>query len=171
MSRREWFSRVFELGMPVEAQPDLIERLRGTPARLEERVSGLAEAQWSQRPGTRWSIAEQAGHLGDLEGLWYGRIDDLLAGREVLREADLENQATWNAQHNDRPIAATCAAFRERRVRLIEKLEGLSGHDLQSTALHPRLRQPMTIVDLSFFVAEHDDHHLAAISALRVSGL
>jgi hypothetical protein len=38
---------------------------------------------------------------------------------------------------------------------------------LQLTAHHPRLEQPMTVVDLCFFVAEHDDHHLAAITSLR----
>lgn len=29
--------------------------------------------------------------------------------------------------------------------------------------LHPRLKQPMRLVDHLYFVAEHDDHHLACI--------
>ena len=29
--------------------------------------------------------------------------------------------------------------------------------------LHPRLKQPMRLVDHLYFVAEHDDHHLAKI--------
>jgi hypothetical protein len=29
--------------------------------------------------------------------------------------------------------------------------------------LHPRLKQPMRLVDHLYFVAEHDDHHLARI--------
>jgi hypothetical protein len=29
--------------------------------------------------------------------------------------------------------------------------------------LHPRLKTPMRLVDHLFFVAEHDDHHLAKI--------
>ena len=41
---------------------------------------------------------------------------------------------------------------------------------LARTALHPRLRQPMSVVDLCFFVAEHDDHHLRTIKELRVAG-
>jgi hypothetical protein len=32
--------------------------------------------------------------------------------------------------------------------------------------VHPRLRQPMRFVDHLYFVAEHDDHHLATISEL-----
>jgi len=31
------------------------------------------------------------------------------------------------------------------------------------TSLHPRLKQPMRLVDHLHFVAEHDDHHLAKI--------
>jgi hypothetical protein len=36
-AHRRWFDRKFELGLPPEAIPEIIERLRGTPARLEER--------------------------------------------------------------------------------------------------------------------------------------
>ena len=31
---------------------------------------------------------------------------------------------------------------------------------------HPRLGTPMRLIDLAFFVAEHDDHHLAQITHL-----
>lgn len=167
MSRRAWFERTFALGMPATAQPELVERLRGTPARLEERTSGLMAKVITRRPGEAWSIAEHAGHLADLEPLWLGRVDDLLAGEERLRPADLQNRATWEANHNARPLAEILAEFRRRRASLIERLEGLSETELRASALHPRLEQPMTIVDLCFFVAEHDDHHLTTIRALR----
>jgi uncharacterized damage-inducible protein DinB len=153
--------------MPATAQPELVERLRGTPARLEERTSGLMAEVITRRPGEAWSIAEHAGHLADLEPLWLGRVDDLLAGEERLRPADLQNRATWEANHNARPLAEILAEFRRRRASLIERLEGLSETELRASALHPRLEQPMTIVDLCFFVAEHDDHHLTTIRALR----
>jgi hypothetical protein len=32
--------------------------------------------------------------------------------------------------------------------------------------VHPRLGTPMRLVDMMFFVAEHDDHHLATITEL-----
>ena len=35
------------------------------------------------------------------------------------------------------------------------------------TATHPRLGTPMRLIDLALFVAEHDEHHLATITALR----
>jgi hypothetical protein len=34
-------------------------------------------------------------------------------------------------------------------------------------ALHPRLNVRIRVLDLAFFIAEHDDHHLARISELR----
>jgi uncharacterized damage-inducible protein DinB len=167
MSRRVWFERTFDLGMPAEAQPELVERLRGAPIRLEERTSGLSPQMIARRPGEAWSIAEHAGHLADLEPLWLGRVDDLLAGEARLRPADLQNRATWEANHNARGLDEILAEFRRRRAEFIARLGGLGEKDLRAPALHPRLEQPMTVVDLCFFVAEHDDHHLATITTLR----
>ena len=166
MARRIWFQRAFTLGTPLDHFPEIVERLRGTPARLEERVAGVREDRLRARPHDAWSIQEQVGHLSDLEPLWAGRVDDLAASRAVLRAADLENRATWDADHNARPMSVILAEFRERRAALVATLEALDENGLRATALHPRLEQPMTVVDLGFFVAEHDDHHLAAISGL-----
>jgi len=170
VERRIWFDRRFVLGTPIDAQPDLVERLRGTPLRLEERVAGLPLEQVRLRPGDSWSIAEHAGHLGDLERLWLGRIEDFLGGLSTLRPADLANRATWAANHNARLLEDILSDFGQRRHALVEELERLNDTQLQLTAHHPRLEQPMTVVDLCFFVAEHDDHHLAAITALRGGG-
>ena len=38
---------------------------------------------------------------------------------------------------------------------------------VQRTALHPRLKEQIRVIDLVFFIAEHDDHHLARISELN----
>lgn len=164
--RRVWFDRTFELGYPVEALPDLIERLRGTPARLEERVADIAGPERTARHGDRWSIQENVGHLIDLEALWAARMDDFDAGRETLAAADLQNRATHDARHNETPIEGLLATFRARRAALVARFEALDGAGGRRSALHPRLRQPMSAVDLAFFVAEHDDHHLARITEI-----
>jgi uncharacterized damage-inducible protein DinB len=164
--RRVWFQRRFELGLPAEAFPDVLERVRGTPARLEERVRGLEFAKLTARTGDRWSIQEHVGHLLDLEELWAGRLDELMSGDEQLRAADLENRKTYQANHNDRLIDELLAEFRAIRMEIVSRLESLSHDDLRRQSLHPRLQQPMTAVDLFFFVAEHDDHHLACITEI-----
>jgi hypothetical protein len=45
----------------------------------------------------------------------------------------------------------------------------MSAAQLQRVALHPRLRQPQSVVDLCAFVAEHDDHHLGTIAELTAA--
>jgi len=34
------------------------------------------------------------------------------------------------------------------------------------STLHPRLRQPMRMVDLAYFLSDHDDYHLARTGQL-----
>ncbi len=164
--QREWFGRTFQLGLPVDAFPDILERLRGTSLRLAERMGQISPDIAARRHSEKWSALEHAGHLSDLELLWLGRIDDLSNGLERLRAADLENRATWEADHNARSAADILLEFRTRRSQLISRVESLDVEALLTTAIHPRLEQPMTPVDLCFFVAEHDDHHLASITAL-----
>jgi uncharacterized damage-inducible protein DinB len=166
MARRQWFDRRFELGLPPEAFPDVLERVRGTPARVEERVRNLSPKVSSRRLGEQWSIQENVGHLLDLEPLWSGRLEDLLSGHRQLQPADLQNRKTHEAKHNQRHLDDLLSDFRATRMATVGKLEALSDDMLRRTALHPRLKQAMTVVDLFFFVAEHDDHHLARISEI-----
>jgi len=166
IAQREWFNRRFELGLPSQAIVEIIERLRGTPARLEERLQELPPQILTERFEGKWSIQENAGHLLDLESLWEGRLDDLLGGAPELRVTDLGNRKTDQANHNSRPLEEILTAFRKVRKRIVHRLEALDDSQLAATALHPRLRQPMTAVDLFFFVAEHDDHHLARITRI-----
>lgn len=165
--RRIWFQREFELGLPPEALPDLIERLRGTPARLEERTAGLDDAFRTTRVDGAWSVQEHAGHLFDLEPLWTGRTEDLKNGEATLRPADLSNSKTEEAAHNRGKLSRILREFQEVRLGWIAELDRFDGELVRRTALHPRLEQPMSVVDLAFFVAEHDDHHLATITGLR----
>lgn len=163
-AQRQWFQRKFELGLAPEAIVEIIERLRGTPARLRERLQQASAEALLERYEGKWSIQENAGHLLDVEPLWEGRLDDLLAGAPELRSWDLTNRKTDEANYNSRHYEEILAAFRKIRERIVLRLEKLDESQLAATALHPRLRQPMTVVDLFFFVAEHDDHHLARIT-------
>lgn len=161
-----WFSRKFDFSFGVETLPLVVERLRGTPGRLEERVSAASMRALTQRIGETWSIQENAGHLLDLEPLWLGRVEDLLEGKAELRPADLSNAATHNGRHNEKPVGEILGAFRQLRLRLVQRLDGMGEPEAGLTALHPRLETPMRSVDLAYFVAEHDDHHLCRITQL-----
>ena len=166
MPLRRWFDRRFALGIAADALPEILERLRGTPARLEERTRDLSRERLIRRDGNTWSIQENVGHLLDLEPLWAGRLDDFLQGDTILRPTDLTNSRTTNANHNGQPLASLLAGFRTARMEFVMRLEQLPRAELERTALHPRLQEPMTVTDHCFFVAEHDDHHLARITEL-----
>ncbi len=167
--RGRWFDRSFEFDFATELHAELLERLRGTPARLEERLRGLArEVLTRRRAEGKWSIQENAGHLMDLESLFAGRLDDFDAGAAKLRPADETNQKTEDADHNSSDLESILSAFRRERMALVGRLDALKPDDFARSALHPRLKQPMRLCDLMFFQAEHDDHHLATITELMV---
>ncbi len=161
-----WFERRFAFDLPVGAYLVILERLRGTPARLEERVRGLSQAVLTRRQGDRWSIQENVGHLGDLEPLWARRLEDFLAGRDALCAADLTNRTTHEANHNASRLEVLLAAFRTARLGFVRRLEQADEATVVRSARHPRLDVPMRLIDHGLFVAEHDDHHLACIGQL-----
>ncbi|HET9486764.1 MAG TPA: hypothetical protein VFO54_04995, partial [Chryseosolibacter sp.] len=45
----------------------------------------------------------------------------------------------------------------------------LSDGECAMTSLHPRLNVMMNPVDLAYFDAEHDDHHLVKISEIQLA--
>jgi len=158
-----WFERKFEFTFPVEQHPNLCIRLRGTPARLEEMLRDVPRAMAVRKPADKWSAQEHAGHLLDLESLWLARVGDFLAAGSELTRADLKNRKTYEANHNAKPLENILGEFRAARLRLLSRLEGIKSEFLGRFLLHPRLNQPMKLVDHLYFVAEHDDHHLARI--------
>ena len=166
IERTKWFERRFQFDLPVWMYPNVIERVRGTPARLEDLVRGLASETLIRRDDDKWSIQEHAGHLLDLEALEMKRLEDYEAGRETLTPADLQNRKTYEADYNSKEMRDILAAFRAERMEFVERLEKLDAEFIERSALHPRLEIPMRVIDLAFFKAEHDDHHLARISEL-----
>jgi uncharacterized damage-inducible protein DinB len=158
-----WFDRKFEFTFPLEQFPNLCARLRGTPARLEEMFRGSGRDVRVRKPEGKWSAQEHAGHLLDLESLWAWRVEDFVSGKSELTAADLSNRKTDGANHNARPLEDILAAFRKERVRLVDRVAEIDPASVSRTILHPRLKQPMRLVDHLYFAAEHDDHHMARI--------
>jgi len=162
----KWTDRVFDFSFPVGVFPEMIERVRGTPARLQERASSVDPEMLTKRDGERWSIQENAGHLLDLESLFSQRLDEYLAGAEVLHAADMTNRKTYEAHYNDVAMQTILEHFRDRRQILVSRLEKIEPDVFAKTAHHPRLNVPMRLVDMLYFQSEHDDFHLARISEL-----
>ncbi len=166
-ARVRWFDRSFDFNFPVETYPELIERLRGTPARLAESLGRAPPELCNRRKGKGWSIQEHGGHLADLDvALFLARLDDYDAGIATLRAADLANRVTEAADHNARAVGEVVEGFRASRDLVVARLERLEPAAFGREALHPRLQRTMRVVDMMFFHAEHDDYHLARITEL-----
>ncbi|MEO8032134.1 MAG: DinB family protein [Gemmatimonadota bacterium] len=170
VQRSLWLDRRWTFDLPVSAAPGLVERLRGTPARVERRLEGLGHEALTTEHHGHWSIQENVGHLLDLEPRWIGRIDDIAVGRLTLQETDLENRQTAQARHNEQALADIFSQFELARAELVSQLEQADEADWLRSARHPQLQVNMRLLDLAFFVAEHDDHHLATVTdILRIS--
>jgi uncharacterized damage-inducible protein DinB len=158
-----WFERKFEFSFPVELYPNLLARLRGTPARLEGTLQGASPEALIRKRENKWSVQEHAGHLLDLEPLWLARVEDYFAASDQLTAADLRNRKTDEANHNTRPLQQILGDFRAARTKLLQRVEDPDLSLFSRSIPHPRLKTPMRLVDHLYFVAEHDDHHLARI--------
>jgi uncharacterized damage-inducible protein DinB len=166
IQQTKWVDRRFTYDFPVGVFPCILERFRGTPARLEEITKSLSPKICTTRAGESWSIQEHAGHLLDLEDINMTRLNDFQAKKEVLTGADITNRKTFEAFHNANTMQNILAEFRRKRTALVLRLEQLTEEEAGRTSLHPRLRTPMRVVDWLYFMSEHDDHHLACIRHL-----
>ncbi len=164
---KTWFERKFSFADLEGTFPTILERLKDAPMRYENKIHNTPKDHWKKIVANKWSIQEQLGHIVDLESLWLKRAHNFKEGKKVLEEADLTNQKTYDADHNNTDINVIMDDFKHKRLQLISLLSELSPISESQTALHPRLKSPMRLIDLMYFVAEHDDHHLALISWIQ----
>jgi hypothetical protein len=169
MQRTKWIERKFNFDFPVGVMPSILERLRGTSVRINKIAASLTDAQLKRQPEGKWSIQEHIGHLGDLEELHEGRIDDFISGKEMLRAADMTNTKTNSSSHNNKRIEDLLREFRDKREHFISRLIMLDDKIHESKSMHPRLKVSMRPVDMAYFTAEHDDHHLASIREILIT--
>jgi uncharacterized damage-inducible protein DinB len=158
-----WYERKFAFSFPTEVYPNVCARLRGTPARLEELLRGRTREILVSKPQEKWSAQEHAGHLLDLEPLWLARVEDYVAGSAELTVTDLQNRKTDKANYNAQLLETILAGLRNARAKLLSRAGELDSSLFSQAIPHPRLKTPMRLVDHLYFVAEHDDHHLARI--------
>ena len=158
-----WYERQFAFAFPAELYPNICMRLRGTPARMEEIARNTSGESLKRKPDEKWSAQEHVGHLLDLEPLWLQRLEDFVLGRVELSTTDLSNRKTHEANYNSQAIEDVLADFRQERLRLVVRAGEVDPALHSRVLMHPRLQKPMRLVDHLYFVAEHDDHHLATI--------
>jgi hypothetical protein len=156
-----WFERDLKFGYPKEMLPFFIERLHGTIVRIEEKVRGVDDKILSKKLNGKWSIKENIGHLAEVDEVANKRLDEMVAEAPEMSPAVFEPQdySTW-------PIGKVVELFKKNRLNNIKKYNTIKEGDLLKSSKHPRLKVMMTPVDLAWFDAEHDDHHLVKINEI-----
>jgi hypothetical protein len=161
MKQLPWFERNLKFGLPAVMLPYYLERLDGTFVRIQKKVAGIPDAILSNRLDNKWSVKQNIGHLAEVDQIANRRIDEMSAGKEVMSPAVFEPQ-----DYNPWPVEKVLEFFQKNRNENIRKYKSLSENDLKKSSLHPRLKLQMTPVDLAWFDAEHDDHHLVRMQEI-----
>lgn len=158
MKKLAWFERQFTFGLPTGMLPFYLERLSGTAIRIAGKVKGISEDILSEKMDGKWSVKQNIGHLAEVDAIALQRIDQMLAGIPVLLPAVFEPK-----DYSVLPVREVLQYFEENRSKNLVKYKSLRNEDLIKASVHPRLKLSMTPVDLAYFDAEHDDHHLVTI--------
>jgi uncharacterized damage-inducible protein DinB len=158
MNKLAWFERQFTFGLPAGMLPFYLERLSGTAIRIAHKVKGIAEDILSEKVDGKWSVKQNIGHLAEVDEIALQRIDQMLQGIPIMLPAVFEPK-----DYSVLPVREVLQYFEESRKKNLIQYKSLKDEDLLKASLHPRLKLQMTPVDLAYFDAEHDDHHLVAI--------
>jgi uncharacterized damage-inducible protein DinB len=162
MKKMEWFERQFTFGLPAGMLPFYLERLGGTLARIEKKTTGIKEDILSHKLNGKWSVKENIAHLAEVDEIALKRIDEMKQGVSPMSPAMIQPGRDYNAQSIDEVIRF----FKTNRDKNLQKYKSLDDEDLNKSSLHPRLKILMTPVDLAWFDAEHDDHHLERVNEI-----
>lgn len=166
MGISKWFERTFDFSFDVEQYATIYQRLQQAPGTLATLIQQIPEELLTVKPDGKWSVKEHIGHLSLLEPLWRTRIQDILEKKPTLTPTDLDNKKTSEAGFNNVPVADLLQKFVEERKETLALLDRINVKNQQGTSLHPRMQQPMRIIDILYFTAEHDAHHAGVIAEL-----
>jgi hypothetical protein len=159
-----WFERNLKFGYPKEMLPFFLERLEGTIIRIEQKVNGVDEKNLSERLNGKWCIKENIGHLAEVDEVANKRLDEMVNGAAIMSPAVFEPQ-----DYSQWPIIKVIELFKKNRLSNIKKYNSIKENDLLKSSQHPRLKIMMTPIDLAWFDAEHDDHHLVKINEILLA--
>src|SRR5437763_8112292 len=152
IAQTPWFDRKCNFDFPVGLFPVIFSRLEGSIFRIHSLLLN-ADDEFCSYHANGWSVKEQIGHLFDLEDLWWKRLMDFRQNKALLSTADLNNTRTKEAGHNEKTLDQLLQQFTVERQKILELIYDFDEEMLSRTSVHPRLQQPMRVIDSLYFVA------------------
>src|SRR5688572_20040732 len=105
--RPPWAQRKFLFVHPPWMLADFLERLRGVLPRLDALLVGVDDSRARLQLEGKWSIAQNIGHLSDVEELWQERLEDLKNRRKTYTPAVGSRFQESAKRHQERSVAET----------------------------------------------------------------
>lgn len=166
-----WIERRMPLGQQTDQLPLLLERLHGTPERLRELMQDLPTDSLRTRAVAAWSMFDHAAHLLLVQQRFHVRVEEYRALCHRLSPLGFDDAYEWLRGQVVREPGDMIEEFRLERSAFIAEVRSLPEGILSHQAEHPCRGPGMRIADALYWLAEHDDHHLACIRAIRVSAV
>jgi uncharacterized damage-inducible protein DinB len=151
----------------ITAHAEIIERLKGLPARIAADIDGLSEAELSWRAAEGgWSIREVCGHLRDIGEWWVHRLHMMLTEDDPFLP-DLDQEAfVRDGRYQEMEIAAILGDMTRLRLEVVDILFGLAPDGWERTGRH-ETRGRLTIRQAMDLVIQHDEGHLDQLRELK----
>jgi hypothetical protein len=163
-----WAERQLSFGKGLEELPVMLERVKGTTARLRNLTSHVPRERLLLRPYGQWSVVDHIGHLIYLQDRSEEHVDDFVSRRNELCQIDLSDQASILDLHRRQELGDLIEEFRLKRDYFVRRIQDMDPGALRHQALNRCRGVRMTIVDTILYVAEHDDHHLASMRNILI---
>lgn len=146
---------------------EIIERVKGLPARIAVDIDGLSEAELSWRAAEGgWSVREVCGHLRDIGEWWVHRLHVMLTEDDPFLP-DFDQEAfVRDGRYQEVEIAAILGEMTRLRLEVVDILSGLTPDGWERTGRH-ETRGRLTIRQAMDLVIQHDEGHLDQLRELK----
>ena len=142
---------------------ELIEQIRGLPARLRERVSGLTDAQLTTHFQAReWTVAQNVHHLADSHMNSFIRMRLILTEEQPMLKPYDQDLWAELADSGTTALEESLCILDGLHARWVRLFESLDEADWRRAGLHPENGE-VTIADTLRIYAAHGQGHIDQI--------
>lgn len=139
---------------------EALDRLRTTPTEIQALVAGRSDDDLAQpAPDGGWSAQQTLEHLNNAQGVFRGRIDQLLAGGEP----QLRSIMVWRMDGTDRGPTELLEDYLTLRREILDLLEAAPLVAFDNRGSHEEWGW-VTLAEQASYFANHEPTHLAQIA-------
>lgn len=141
---------------------DNVQRLVEFPQQLAQVVQALTDAQLRFKPVNEWSVIENIGHLIDIDELYVGRVDRILAEERPEFPRFEPDPIVASKGYQQMHGHDVLQQFMTTRQATIDGLSTIEPDELDRAGMHAVYGE-MTLRRLVEQLVNHDQKHLVQI--------